>query len=350
MIKRAKKIENILPKNWLSAKHWEEISRGRHESHMWVKIAHVDPIPFGNQKFIYPKTIQESETHQTIILGSERLSGLGGATAGAQLKGARQTAEMAEEMGKALGNLELLRQAEKLRKEERALRKEAEKHEIIAPVSEKFDFYGFITITEFADEKIAKQNLENIRLMPTKGPLDISVPGANLPGMGDKPTVRELLKSDAMKSYMSEEQIKEAEKAMGEMQKEVKEKFPKNVKFKKGKYQGSDVVVVTGKGRPAASVVLKYSKDEGKVFHSARVGRFIVSGTLLRAVNTFPLGNSPCDSLTKFKTKTEVTKIGDKTFVDKEIRPVKSTLAKEGYLYKEEVDKIFRSIFSYIKK
>ncbi|GAF77661.1 unnamed protein product, partial [marine sediment metagenome] len=171
-------INKILPKNWLPTKRWEEVSRGRNESNRWVKIAHIDPIPLGNQEFMYPKTIRESETHQTIILGSERLSGLGGATGGAQLKGALQTAEMAEEMGRALGDLELLRMAEKLRKEERGARKALEKHEILAPVSEKFDYYGFITIAEFADENIAKQNLENILLMPTRGPLDLPVPGA----------------------------------------------------------------------------------------------------------------------------------------------------------------------------
>lgn len=229
------------------------------------------------------------------------------------------------------------------------MRKEVEKHEIIAPVSEKFDRYGFITIVEFADEDIAKQNLENIRLLPTRGPLDIPVPGANLPGMGDKPTVRELLKSDAMKSYMTEEQIKEAEKAMGEMQKEVKENFPKDVKFRKGKYQGCDVVFATGKSQRTTSVgpgYLKESKDINKVFHSARVGRFIISSDLLRTVNAFPLGRSRCDSLKEFETKIEITREGGMTFVDKIIRPVKSTLAKEGYLHKEEVDKVFKSLFS----
>lgn len=340
-------MDKLLPKNWLPTKRWEEVSRDRNESNTWVKIAHIDPIPLGNQEFIYPKTIQESETHQTIIAGSERLSGLGGGgTAGAQLKGARQTAEMAEKMGKALGHAELSRMAEKLRRQERTLRKEAEKHEIIAPVPERFDSYGFITIVELTDEKIAKQTLENICLMPTRGPLDIPVPGANLPGMGDKPTVRELLKSGQMKGFMTEEQIEAAQKAMEEMQKEVKEKFPKDVKIQKGKYRGYDVVFLTGKSRATSPSQLQESKDIGKVFHSARVGRFIISGTLLRRVNVFPLGSSRCDSLKEFEEKTTVERIGDGTFVTKEIRPVKSTLAKEGYLHKEEVDKIFSAVFS----
>jgi len=346
-------VAELLPKNWLPTKRWEEVSRGRDGSTVWAKIAHIDPWPLGNQEFIHPKTIVESRTErkvvQTIIVGSERRSGSGVATVGAQLKGARQVAELAEEMGKALDDPKLLRVAEKVRKEERGVRKEVEKHEIVAPVSERFDYYGFITIAEFGDEKLAEQNLENIRLLPMKGPLGLSVSGANLPGVGDKATVLDILKSDRIKGFMTEEQIEEAERVMGEMQREVKENFPKDVKFRKGKYQGADVVVVMGKVRRTTSVGSGYSKegkDFGKVFHSARVGRFIVSGDLLRAVNAFPLGSSRCDSLHEFEEKTVVTEEAGITSVDTYIRPTKSTFAKEGYLYKEEVDEIFKSLFS----
>jgi hypothetical protein len=341
-------MENALAKNWLPTKRWEEVSRGRNKSNRWVKIAHIDPWPFGNQELIHPKTTQEDETHTTTIVGSERLIGLGGATAGMQLKSAREVAELAEEMGKVLSDEKLLQVAEKLRREESGARKEVEKHEILAPVPERFDYYGFITIAELADEEIARQILENYRLTPTRGPLDVPMPGANLPGMGDKATVREILKSDLMKSYMTEEQIKEAEKAMGEMQKEVKEKFPKDIRFRKGKYQGSDAVFLTGKSQrttPVGPGYLKESKDINKVFHSVRVGRFIVSGTLLRVVNALPLGASPCDSLKEFETKTEVMKEGGMTYFNKIIRPSRSTLAKEGYLHKEEADEIFSSVF-----
>jgi len=167
----------------------------------------------------------------------------------------------------------------------------------------------------------------------------------NIPGMSDKTTLRELFKSGVMKDYITKEQIKEMEKAMGE----VKNEFPKNVKMRKGKYQGFDVTFLEGKNQSSIVPSIKESKDRDKIFDMVRAGRFIVSGTLLRIVNSFPLGATPCDSLTKFKTKTTTYKIGDQTFVNKEIRPVKSTLAKEGYLHKEEVDKIFKSIFSTIK-
>jgi hypothetical protein len=341
-------MKNILPKNWFPTERWEEVSRGQNESNRWVKVAHVDPWPFGNQGLIHHKTIQEDETHTTTIVGSERLIGLGGATVGMQLKSAREVAEMAEEMGKLLGDPKLLQIAEKLRKEEHGARKELEKHEILAPVPERFDYYGFITIAEMDNEKFAKQTLDNFRLMLTKGPLDISVPGT-----GGRTTVREALESDLVKSYMTDEQLKAAQKALGEMEKEVKTNLPEDVKMGKGKYQGADIIFLTGESRRATSVgsgYLKESKDIDKIFHSARVGRFIISGTLLRAVNAFPLGSSTCDSLKKFETRTEVMREGEMVFYDKIIRPLKSTLAKEGYLHKEEADKVFLSLFTALRK
>ncbi len=337
----AKQKKKILSKNWLPTRQWEEVSRGENESNKWVKIAHIDPIPLGNQELINPKTIIESETEQTIIVGSERPGG-----PKSWERGQQAGEEMLEGYARAARDMNLLRQVQELKKQSREAIKSLGQYGATAPVSERFDYHGFITIAELADENIAKQTLENICLMPERGPLDIPVPGANIQGIS---TMREALKSDLMKSYMTEEQIKEAEKAMGEMQKEVKEKFPKDVKFQKGKYQEHDVVFLIGKNQTGTPSVLKESKDKNKVFHSVRVGRFIVSGTLLRNVNTLPLGISSCDSLKEFKTKTKVERIGNQTFVDKEIRPVKSTLAREGYLYKEEVDKIFKAIFSAIK-
>ncbi len=233
---------------------------------------------------------------------------------------------------------ELVQKAEALKREEHKARKEVEKFEIVAPVPEKYDYYGFITISEMDDEKTAEQTLENTRLLPTAGPLDLPVPGG-------RTTVREALKSDAMKGFMTEEQIKAAEAAMGEMEKEIKTKFPKEVKFQRGKYQGADVVFAEGESERPTPLNVKESEDINKVFHSARVGRFIISGDLLRTVNAFSLGASSCDSLHEFETETDVMSEGGMTFYTKTIRPVKSTLVKEGYLYKEEIDEIFRTVF-----
>ena len=334
------KITKILPKKWLLTKHWEEILRQADETRFKVKIGHIDPRRLADPNFINPRTITESETKQTIIVGSEHPHG-----PKIWERAQQEGEQMLESYAKALGQADLIQQVQKLKEQSRKAIESLKQDDLLAPVSEKFDYHGFIIITECANEKTAKQTLENRRLMPTQGFLDAPVPGMSIPGMSDKTTLRELFKSGVMKDYITKEQIKEVEKAM----EEVKDKFPKDVKMRKGKYQGFDVVFLEGKNKSSIVSYIKESKDRDKVFDMLRAGRFIVSGTLLRTVNTFPLGSSPCDSLTKFKTKTTTYKIGDQTFVDKEIRPVRSTLAKEGYLYKEEVDKIFKSIFLAIK-
>ena len=334
------KITKILSKKWLPTKQWEEILRQADETRFKVKIGHIDPRRLADPNFINPRTIMESETKQTIIVGSEHPHG-----PKIWERAQQEGEQMLESYAKALGQADLIQQVQKLKEQSREAIESLKQDDLLAPVSEKFDYHGFIIITECTNEKTAKQTLENRRLMPTQGFLDAPVPGMNIPGMSDKTTLRELFKSGVMKDYITKEQIKEVEKAM----KEVKDKFPKDVKIRKGKYQGFDVVFLEGKNKSSIVSYIKESKDRDKVFDMLRAGRFIVSGTLLRVVNTFPLASTPCDSLTKFKTKTTTYKIGDQTFVDKEISPVRSTLAKEGYLYKEEVDKIFKSIFLAIK-
>ncbi len=334
------KITKILSKNWLLTKQWEEILRQVDETRFKVKIGHIDPRRNADPNFINPRTFSESETSQTIIIGSEHPHG-----PKIWERAQQEAAKILEACAQAFGQADLIQKAQELKKKSNEAIKSISQNKLFAPVSEKFDYHGFIIITECTNEKIAKQTLESRRLVPTQGFLDAPVPGMNIPGMSDKTTLRELFKSGAMKDFITKEQIKEMEKAMGE----VKDKFPKNVKMREGKYQGFDVVFLEGENKTSVVSYIKESKDRNKIFDMARAGRFIVSGTLLRVVNSFPLGSTPCDSLTKFKTKTTTYKIGDQTFVDKEIRPVKSTIAKEGYLYKEEVDKIFKSIFLAIK-
>ncbi len=329
-------ITKILSKSWLLTKNWEEILRQTDETRFKVKIGHIDTRRLADPNFINPRVFSESETSQTIIIGSEYPHG-----PKIWERAQQETAKMLEMSAQAFGRVDLIQKAQKVKEQSREAIETLKQDDLLAPVSEKFDYHSFIIITELADEKTAKQTLKSRRLVPTQGFLDAPVPGMNIPGMSDKTTLRELFKSGVMKDYITKEQIREVEKAMGE----VKDKFPKNVKIRNGKYQGFDVVFLEGKSeRPIVSNI-KESKDRDKVFDMLRAGRFIVSGTLLRVVNSFPLGNTPCDSLTKFKTKTTTYKIGDQTYIDKEIRPVKSTIAKEGYLYKEEVDKIFKSIF-----
>ncbi|MDP1629327.1 MAG: hypothetical protein Q8L57_01765, partial [bacterium] len=81
-----------------------------------------------------------------------------------------------------------------------------------------------------------------------------------------------------------------------------------------------------------------------------RVNNFVVSGSLLYMMPSFPPGNNFCHSLTKFQTKIETEKIEGKTYRTTHILPVNSTLAAEGYLNREEAEKILDTLFALLKK
>jgi len=55
---------------------------------------------------------------------------------------------------------------------------------------------------------------------------------------------------------------------------EVKDKFPKDVKIREGKYQGFDVTFLEGKNQSSIVPSIKESKDRDKVFDMVRAGRF----------------------------------------------------------------------------
>ncbi len=80
-----------------------------------------------------------------------------------------------------------------------------------------------------------------------------------------------------------------------------------------------------------------------------RVNNFIISGNLLSILSTLPSGNTFCHSLTKYQTKIETEKIEGKTYRTTHILPVNSTLAAEGYLNREEAEKILNELFTLLK-
>ncbi|MDP1629112.1 MAG: hypothetical protein Q8L57_00675, partial [bacterium] len=61
-------------------------------------------------------------------------------------------------------------------------------------------------------------------------------------------------------------------------------------------------------------------------------------------------GNNFCHSLTKSQTKIETEEIEGKTYRTTHILPVNSTLAQEGYLNREEAEKILDTLFALLKK
>jgi len=271
------------------------------------------------------------------------------------------------------------------------------------------DFSGDIEITQFQTEEIARQSFKNMGLMPTQG-FDVPVPGGvKMPGLPENATFTELLGSEAYEKFLSKfksenmpEEWKEhvskeqweklksqmkgfqieklrsgIKKAQKQIQEEVKPSLAKSgVKYKETKYLGCDVICAEGKNpspppRPRAEKlslknapgggggfddrfdplpkILQPYSEKTALYQAMLVKNFVITGSLLWAVASLPAGNTPCYSLTQTKKKTTTTREGGEVFTDTAIVPVVSNYAKEGYLHKEEVEEIFRTIFSALK-
>ncbi len=297
-------MEKLSPS--LPPSRWEEFSRSAGENGIMVRIGHINPEVNADPRLTTPGVISQSGNETTVAVGVSTKRG--------SMKGVFNGMTTLAESG-IIPDL-TLEKVQKIREGIRA-----------GHGSEKFDVTGDITIARCGDEKIAKQTLENYGSMPTQG-FDVPVPG--MPG---NVSIMDILKSDVVKAHgVSKKQIAELEVALGRMKKDV---ASSGVKYESEKYLGHDAV---------------FAEKEGKKnWVAVRVNNFVVTGMLLLMANTLPPGSTPCDSLTKFTTKTIVEHIEGGTFTTHEIRPVKSTYAKEGYPYKEEVDEIFCSVFSKIE-
>ena len=300
-------MEKLAPD--LPRSRWKEFSRSAGENGMLVRIGHINPEINADPRLMMSpgSLISQSGNETTITAGVSTKRGGGWKD---YFEGMTALAESGLAPGITL---------EKVQKHQEQVR--------AAYGSENFDVTGDITIARCGDEKIAKQTLENYGRMPTQG-FDVPVPG--MPG---NVSFMDVLKSDVVKAHgVSEKQIAELEVALGKMKKDA---ASSGVKYEGGKYLGYDAI---------------FAEKEGKKnWVAVRVDNFVVTGMLLLMANTLPPGSTPCDSLTKFTTKTTVERIEGETFTTHEIRPVKSTYAKEGYPYKEEVEEIFRSVFSKIE-
>jgi len=301
-------MEKLAPD--LPRSRWKEFSRSAGENGMLVRIGHINPEINADPRLMMSpgSLISQSGNATTITAGVSTKRG----------RGWKDYFEMATALAESgLAPDVTLEKVQKQREQVKA-----------AYGSENFDVTGDITIGRCPDEKIAKEELETMRRTPTQG-FDVPVPG--MPG---NVSVMDILKSDLVKAQgMPEEVIAQIEAASERMKKEG---AISGVKYEKGEFLGHDAIFG--------------EKNNVKLCLAVRVKNFIVSGMLLFMMDAFPPGNTPCDSLTKSTTKTTVERIGGQIFTTHEICPVQSTIAKEGYAYKEEVEGIFRSVFSKIEK
>lgn len=169
---------------------------------------------------------------------------------------------------------------------------------------EKFDFVGHINIAGYSDKQTAKQFFESYQTIPTQG-LSAPTPG----------TPMNIPLGDLVKAFAPKEMVKELESALEKGKKEFAKSGVKIVE--KGKYLGEEAIL-TG----------------GKVCNAVLINNFVIIGMLLM-LNALPPGSAPIHARP----------------IDcpcKSNRPC-STHKAAGYIHREEVEQILKSIFSRIK-
>jgi hypothetical protein len=239
------------------------------------------------------------------------------------------------------------------------------------------DLTGDIEIIQCQDEETAWQTLKNKALMPTQG-FDVPIPGGvTAPGLPKNTTMSDYLQSDTLKNMISKEQFAQLQSALEEVKQkipQVKQDFEKRgIKYKEGKYLGCKAIYYEspnpnpppkskvssnnapssggggGYGNLALDPLPKLERPYSPVntfFLGIVFKNFIIGGSLLSAINSLLPGKTPCYSLTQTKEVTSTMREGGATFKDIAIVPLASTYAEEGYVHKEEVEKIYRNIIS----
>jgi|GEM_PF-1904039 len=167
---------------------------------------------------------------------------------------------------------------------------------------EKFDFVGHINIVGYSDKQTAKQFFESYQTIPTQG-LSAPTPGTSM----------NIPLGDLVKAFAPQEMIKEFESVLEKGKKELAQS---GAKIEKGKYLGEEALFVIG-------------GNNEKVVEAVLIDKFIISGNLLMSDGLDP-GNKKIHAI-KCKKRSE--------------HPPCSTLEAEGFVYREEVEEINRSIF-----
>jgi len=171
----------------------------------------------------------------------------------------------------------------------------------------KFNFVGHISIIGYSDKQTAKQFFESYQTIPTQG-LSALTPG----------TPMNIPLDDLIKAFAPKEMVKEFESAL---EKGKKELAKSGVKIEKGKYLGEEAILTVG-------------KDGKRGYNAVLINNFIITG-MLSISDALPPGSTPIHARP----------------IDcpcKGNRPC-STRKAAGYIYREEVEQILKSIFSKIK-
>lgn len=332
-------FKQLLPVDWLP-KSWEEKERYGGENNVALAINHFNPAIEAHPIYSKSGTISSSPDGKeiTVARGSEIL----------QQGGPKDVLDLFNALFKAgyLSPIEHTKVTESLKEGFRISS---------GPEFEKFDFSAEIVVSQFPDEETAKFQFEDYLFPGKMLSLITSEASEGIPGIPKGMSIKDLLKSDVWRSQakkmLSEEQLKQIEKFYKEQLPELhlkvekirqeveKEREKTGVKGFKIKYLGCEAIYL-GRQRTNSKMCVAILAAK----------RYIISGRFLWYLNLLPSGNIPCDSLTKFETKTTTERIEGETFIRHEIIPVKSTLTQEGYLNKEECENILKTVLQVVEK
>ncbi|MDD5431078.1 MAG: hypothetical protein PHP03_02545 [Candidatus Pacebacteria bacterium] len=361
-------------------KTWQEASRTGGENQVNVRVYHINPL-----SKIDPKRFEDQVTYK----GEESVTRLAVQSPARGLRPAGEIFKTFESLITAgimppdmmnMGKLDELRRGYKDPRGGRP---------------EESDIANDIDIIQYPDEKTAWQALKNKGLMQTQG-LDVPMPGGvTIPGMPENMTMSDFFQSDMLKNLIPKDQLDKLGK-MQETIKKAQQQMPgikqnlekKGVKYGEGEYLGCKTVFMKTPNQtpppeaaksvssPSANIAGlgmggKGADEQGGGGHIAHLDplpkfkepysatntmylgllykNFVIDGPLLWGVDQLPSGNTPCYSLNKTKEVTSTEVINGKPFTGAVIVPLPSTFAQEGYLNKEEVEKIYQDIISKLK-
>jgi hypothetical protein len=364
-----KHLKDISLKDFADKKRWKDLGKTAGDLQVMFKLGHMNPEYNADPMYSQPNKIIKEEKKGNVI---ETTSTVGISTKRGTLSDYHDVMIQYAQMG-LLGDFTVDR-----------MKKHREEMNIHMP--EECDFWTDISVADHTEESIASRVLENITTQFTKGFANIPVPGAS----GDM-TVQEIFKDalvieEARKRGVDREEIEKAlEKINEASQQAVVQAHNSDMKYVPGKFDTFPAVYVippspsssknkrknkkdkkraaktsrsssktlTGGGGSDTRVKLPpdaYKKEDypidGKLLQTIQVGRYILTGSILTALHCMPSGKLYCQSLTKFKTVTEKTRIDGMTHIDNFIIPLDSTLKEEGYMTREETKEMILKLIS----
>jgi hypothetical protein len=341
-------LKSILSKEWLPP-HWEEISREESEIQVTIKMGHIDPENKADPLL--------TSGNPTAIIDGEAVSVHGISTRGTMTKffeTMTKTAASGWMQGYTPEKIQQIR------------------GQFNQVQNEKYDTSTDLVITQYPDEKSAAQALQNQILMRTQGLGAMMVPGTD-------GKMQNYLENEAVQKFMTREQIDLLKEMVPKMQEQQKDAFQKaGMKYFIGEYLNCPVAVMemdnpvyktyimpkpktrpdpkafhgggfdplAGKGilpkRPAASP----PPETIKSYMAVQVKKYILSGSLIASVEMLPAGNTFCEALRGHTTYVETEKVEGQTYTTKHLVPLESNYSAEGYVNKEEVEKILTGVIT----